>query len=108
MQYFGGVTKSDSQELAESTLNMNSSQLGEWLESKTSAVQELITMHPEFDTAKPESIFPVIKVLEESDTQSEGYSVISKEGKLSNMMGMTADSGTSRISWRPRRHINRQ
>ncbi|MEK8211007.1 methyl-accepting chemotaxis protein [Paenibacillus sp. FSL L8-0463] len=95
MQYFGGVTKSDSQELAETTLDMNSSKLGEWLESKTSAVQELIATHPEFDTAVPESIFPVIKVLEESDIQSEGYSVISKEGKLSNMMGMTADSGTS-------------
>ncbi|MGN7764746.1 methyl-accepting chemotaxis protein [Paenibacillus sp. 22594] len=95
IQYFGGVTRSDSEELATKILEMNTSRIDEWLKGRTSAVQELIVQHPEFDTAKPESIFPVVKVLEESDTQSEGYSVINKEGLLTNTMKLTADMAKS-------------
>ncbi|WP_083612258.1 methyl-accepting chemotaxis protein [Paenibacillus sp. P32E] len=95
IQYFGGVTRSDSEELATKILEMNTSRIDEWLKGRTSAVQELIAQHPEFDTAKPESIFPVVKVLEESDTQSEGYSVINKEGLLTNTMNLTADMAKS-------------
>lgn len=95
MQYFGGVVKSDSEEMAQSILDMNTSRLGEWLQSKTSAVQELVAAHPEFDPSRPESIFPVVKVLEESDKQAEGYSVINKDGLLTNMLNLTADMGTA-------------
>lgn len=91
MQYFGGVTRADSEELAESILEMNTTRIDEWINSKTSAVQELMAMHPEFDTAQPGTIFPVVKVLEDSDRQSEGYSVINKEGILSNSLNLTAD-----------------
>lgn len=92
-QYFGGVTRDDSEALAETILDMNASRLDEWLVSKTSAVQELVAQHPEFDTSKPETIFPVVKVMEDSDKQSEGYSVINKDGLLTNMLGLTADMG---------------
>lgn len=93
-EYFSGVTRADSQASAETILEMNTSRLDEWLNSKTSAVQELIAQHPEFDTSQPETIFPVVKILEESDKQSEGYSVINKDGFLTNMLGLTADVGT--------------
>ncbi|MHA6532284.1 methyl-accepting chemotaxis protein [Paenibacillus sp. BAC0078] len=95
MQYFGGVTRSDSEELAQKILDMNTTRIDEWLQTRTSAVQELITQHPEFDTTQPKSIFPVVKVLEESDKQSEGYSVINNDGKLTNAMDLTADMGSS-------------
>lgn len=91
MQYFGGVAREDSEELAQSILEMNTSRISEWLNARTSAVQELLKQHPEFDTAQPDTIFPVIKVLEDSDRQSEGYSVINKEGILSNTLNLTAD-----------------
>ncbi|WP_340458600.1 methyl-accepting chemotaxis protein [Paenibacillus graminis] len=95
MQYFGGVTRSNSEELATKILEMNTSRIDEWLKSRTSAVQELIAQHPEFDTAQPQSIFPVVKILEESDNQSEGYSVINKDGLLTNTMNLTADMAKS-------------
>jgi methyl-accepting chemotaxis protein len=94
-QYFNGVTRADSKALAENILDMNTTRLNEWLMSKTSAVQELIAQHPEFDTSKPETIFPVVKVIEDSDKQSEGYSVINKDGLLTNMLDLTADMGTA-------------
>ncbi|UQZ37526.1 methyl-accepting chemotaxis protein [Paenibacillus sp. PK3_47] len=95
MQYFGGVVKSDSKEQAQSILDMNTSRLGEWLQSKTTRVQGLIAAHPEFDPSRPQTIFPVVKVLEESDKQAEGYSVINKDGVLINAMNLTADMGTA-------------
>ncbi|NQX46715.1 methyl-accepting chemotaxis protein [Paenibacillus tritici] len=95
MQYFGGVTRDDSEELAQNILEMNTSRIVEWLNTKTSAVQELVAQHPEFDTSRPDTIFPVIKVLEESDKQSEGYSVINKDGVLANALKLTADVGKS-------------
>jgi methyl-accepting chemotaxis protein len=95
VQYFGGVTRDDSDELAQKILEMNTSRIDEWVKSKITSVQGLMTQHPEFDTTKPDTIFPVIKVLEESDSQSEGYSVINKEGMLSNSLNLTADVGQS-------------
>lgn len=93
--YFSKVTKEDNEAIAETILDMNTSRLNEWLISKTSAVQELISLHPEFDTADPQTIFPAIRVLEDSDRQSEGYSVINKNGLLTNMLGLTAEMGTA-------------
>ncbi|MEK5450937.1 methyl-accepting chemotaxis protein [Paenibacillus sp. FSL R7-0331] len=93
--YFGGVTKEDSEANAKTILEMNTSRLNEWLMSKTSAVQELAAQHPEFDTSNPDTIFPAIKVIEDSDRQSEGYSVINKDGLLTNMLGLTAEMGTA-------------
>ncbi|MFD2882283.1 hypothetical protein ACFTAO_50980 [Paenibacillus rhizoplanae] len=58
MQYFGGVTRDDSEELAQNILEMNTTRIVEWLNTRTSAVQELIAQHPEFDTARPDTIFP--------------------------------------------------
>lgn len=95
MQYFGGVTRDDSEELAQNILEMNTTRITEWLNTRTSAVEELIAQHPEFDTSRPDTIFPVVKVLEESDTQSEGYSVINKDGILANALKLTADVGKS-------------
>ncbi|MBW4085305.1 methyl-accepting chemotaxis protein [Paenibacillus sp. S150] len=95
MQYFGAVTRSDSEELATKILELNTSRIDEWLKSRTSAVQELAAQHPEFDTTQPQTIFPVVKVLEESDTQSEGYSVVNKEGLLTNTLNLTADMAES-------------
>ncbi|WNS41832.1 methyl-accepting chemotaxis protein [Paenibacillus sp. MMS20-IR301] len=91
MQYFGGVTRADSGELAENILEMNTSRIDEWLSTRTSAVEELMALHPEFDTAQPDTLLPVIKILEESDRQSEGYSVVGEDGKLSNALNQTAD-----------------
>ncbi|MBT2289971.1 methyl-accepting chemotaxis protein [Paenibacillus albidus] len=95
LQYFGGVTRSDSEQLAQKILEMNTTRIDEWLQSKTSAVQELVAAHPEFEPARPASLFPTLQVLEESDSKSEGYSVINTSGLLTNSMKMTADMGTA-------------
>lgn len=89
--YFSNVTRTDSEQLAQNTIEMHSSRMDEWVQTKTSAVEDLIAKHPEFDFNNPTSIFPVIKILEESDSEAEGYSVISKDGLLTNMLNLTAD-----------------
>lgn len=91
LDYFGNVTRTDSEQMAQDAIKMHSSQMDEWIQTKISAVQDLVAKHPEFDFTNPTTIFPVIKVLEESDSEAEGYSVISKDGMLTNMLDLTAD-----------------
>ncbi|WP_249267763.1 methyl-accepting chemotaxis protein [Paenibacillus sp. FSL E2-0274] len=91
LDYFGNVTRTDSEQMAQDTINTNTFRMDEWLSNKTSSVKDLVSQHPEFDFTNPASIFPVIEVLEESDSETEGYSVISKDGQLTNMMNMTAN-----------------
>lgn len=91
LDYFGNVTRTDSEQMAQDAIKMHSSQMDEWIQTKISAVQDLVAQHPEFDFTNPTTIFPVIKVLEESDSEAEGYSVISKDGMLTNMLDLTAD-----------------
>lgn len=95
INYFGGVTKDDSNELAQSTLRMNIDKIDEWVLSKSSAVEQLIEQNPKFQSGKTEDIFPLLTILEQSDSQSEGYSVIDKNGQLLNMLGMTSDMSQS-------------
>lgn len=95
LHYFSDVTRADSEEMAQQTLEMNTSRIDEWLQSKTSAVQGVVAQHKEFDVMKPESIFPILNVLDESDNEAEGYSVINKDGLLTNMINLTADMGTA-------------
>lgn len=94
LDYFSNVTRADSKQMAQDTIEMHSSRMEEWLEAKTSAVEDLIAQHPEFDFNQPTSIFPVLKVLQESESEAEGYSVINKDGLLSNMINLTADMAT--------------
>lgn len=89
--YFSGVVEDDTEEIAKQTLQMNIDRMDEWIVSKTRAVEGLITEHEEFKTMKTEAIFPLLTILDHSDTQSEGYSVIDDKGILTNMLAMTAD-----------------
>lgn len=93
--YFGKIIRDDNEILAKQTLQNNIVRMEEWVTSKTSAVDELIKAHPEFRSLNPDDIFPVVSILEQSDTQSEGYSIIDKNGTLLNSMGMTADMSES-------------
>ncbi|WP_018751836.1 methyl-accepting chemotaxis protein [Paenibacillus sanguinis] len=95
INYFGGVTKEDSNELAQTTLRMNIDKIDEWVLSKSSAVEQLIEQNPKFQSGKAEDIFPLLSILEQSDSQSEGYSLIDKNGQLLNMLGMTSDISKS-------------
>lgn len=95
VSYFGDVMTQNNEELVQSTLDMNIANIDEWISSKTKAVENLIQQEPEFQTFHPDRIFPILNVLEQSDDQSEGFSVIDKNGVLTNMLGMTADSSES-------------
>lgn len=95
VSYFGDVITQDNEELVQSTLDMNIAKIDEWITGKSKAVENLVQLDPEFQTFQPDRIFPILNVLEQSDDQSEGFSVIDKNGMLTNMLGMTADSSQS-------------
>lgn len=95
ISYFGGVTREASQEQARQILQSNSMRIKEWLDAKTSAVQELAAKHKELDLSQPNTVFPVLQTLEDSDKQTEGYSVIGRDGQLLNALGLTADMSKS-------------
>ncbi|MGG6314244.1 methyl-accepting chemotaxis protein [Paenibacillus macerans] len=95
VRYFGEVITRDNEELVQSTLDMNIAKIDEWISGKSRAVEDLVKQNPEFQTFQPERIFPILNVLEQSDDQSEGFSVLDKNGMLTNMLGMTADSSKS-------------
>lgn len=89
--YFSGVVGDDTEEMAEQTLHMNIDRIDEWVESKTRAVEGVIAEHEEFKSMKEEEIFPLLTILDHSDTQSEGYSLLDNKGILKNELGMTSD-----------------
>ncbi|AIQ62142.1 hypothetical protein PSTEL_02390 [Paenibacillus stellifer] len=95
ISYFGGVTREENQEQARQILQSNSMRIKEWLDAKTSAVQELAAKHKELDLSQPKTVFPVLQALEDSDKQTEGYSVIGRDGQLLNALGLTADMSKS-------------
>ncbi|WP_068784504.1 methyl-accepting chemotaxis protein [Paenibacillus phocaensis] len=95
VSYFGDVIKQDNEELVQSTLDTNIAKIDEWISGKAKAVENLVAQDPEFQTFQPDRIFPILNVLEQSDQESEGFSVIDKNGRLTNMLGMTADSSQS-------------
>ncbi|WP_410768801.1 methyl-accepting chemotaxis protein [Fontibacillus sp. BL9] len=95
LNYFNGVIKNDSEQLAKNTLEINIARIDDWILSKTSAVEELINQNPQFQSFDKNQIFPLLNILEQSDLQSEGYSIIDKSGTLTNMMNMTADMSAS-------------
>ncbi|RRJ63226.1 methyl-accepting chemotaxis protein [Paenibacillus oralis] len=95
IRYFSGVTTEDSQELAQTTLDLNISKIDEWIMSKTSTVEQLVQQNPQFQSYDPEKMFPILDILEQSDSQTEGFSLIDKNGQLTNNLGMTADMSKS-------------
>ncbi|MGP0585423.1 methyl-accepting chemotaxis protein [Paenibacillus timonensis] len=95
VSYFGDVITQNNEELVQSTLDMNIAKIDEWISGKSKAVENLVQQDPEFQTFQPDRIFPILNVLEQSDDQSEGFSIIDKNGMLTNMLGMSADSSKS-------------
>lgn len=89
--YFSGVIKDDNEELANQALQINLDRIDDWIKNKTGAVEELIAQHDEIKTMNPEVIFPILNIMDQSDKQSEGYSIIDNKGILTNMINMTAD-----------------
>lgn len=90
-QYLGDVIRDDNEQIAGQTLQMNVDRIEEWVQQKAGAVAGLVATHKELAALKPETLFPVLQILDDSDSQSEGYSLIDKNGQLLNMMKMTAD-----------------
>jgi methyl-accepting chemotaxis protein len=78
--YFGDVTKKDNQQNAQTVESLNIARFDEWMQSKITAVQELINKHPEFKSMDPQIILPLFKVLDESDNQIDNYILIQKNG----------------------------
>lgn len=96
VSYFADVIRQDNEELMQSTLDSNIAKIDEWISGKTKAVELLVEQNPEFQKSlAPDRIFPILNVLEQSDEQSEGFSVIDKNGTLTNMLYMSADSSKS-------------
>lgn len=95
IDYFGRETKDNAEKMAKKTLELHISKIDEWMQSKISAVEELIKQNSQFQHVQADTIFPILNILEQSDTQSEGYSLIDQGGTLTNMQNMTADMSKS-------------
>jgi methyl-accepting chemotaxis protein len=78
--YFNRVTKNDNQQIQHDIVELNISRIDEWLQMKVSAMQELINQHPEFKSGDPKKLLPLLKVLDESDNQVDGYMVVNPNG----------------------------
>lgn len=93
--YFGNLVEQDNEQIANQSLEFNLNRVDEWIATKVGAVSDLIAQHEEFQTMDPETLFPLLNILDQSDNQSEGYSLIDKNGQLQNMLGMTSDMSTA-------------
>lgn len=86
--YFSGVTKTDSQRLQETTAELNIDRLNEWMQLKISAMEALIVSHPEFKAGKPEQLIPLLKIVDDSDNQINGFNLIDLQGNAIDTNGV--------------------
>lgn len=93
--YFGNLLERENEQYASQSLEFNLNRVDEWIDTKVSAVSDLIAQHKEFQTMDSEVLFPLLNILDQSDDESEGYSLIDKNGMLQNMLGMTNDMSTA-------------
>lgn len=93
--YFGNLLQQDNEQIANQSLEFNLDRVDEWIGTKVGAVSDLIAQHEEFRTMDSDKIFPILNILDQSDNQSEGYSLIDKNGQLQNMLGMSSDMSTA-------------
>lgn len=93
--YFGNLLQQDNEQIANQALEFNLERVDEWIGTKVGAVSDLIAQHEEFRTMDSDTIFPILNILDQSDNQSEGYSLIDKNGLLQNMLGMSSDMSTA-------------
>lgn len=81
VNYFGGVTKNDNDQNAQTIQDLSISRVDEWMQLKMSAMQELINQNPDFKTVNPKLILPPLKVLAASDNQIVNYVLIQTNGE---------------------------
>lgn len=91
VRYFGGVTTDDSKELTQTTLDINISRIDQWLSSRIFTVEQLVQHNEQFQTVDTQHAFPILTILQQTSDQDEGYSIIDKNGTLTNMLNMHAD-----------------
>ncbi|MBB6734261.1 methyl-accepting chemotaxis protein [Cohnella zeiphila] len=81
IQYFTGVSKTDNEQIQLTVEELNISRIDEWMQSKLSALQELINQNKdEFQTADPAKTIPLLKVLDESDKEIDSFTMIGPDG----------------------------
>ncbi len=81
IQYFTGVVKNNNQQIQRTVEDLNISRIDDWIQSKLSAVQELISLNEDvFLTADPEKIIPLLRVLDDSDKEISTFTVIDPNG----------------------------
>jgi methyl-accepting chemotaxis protein len=88
VNYFGGVTKSDNQQTAQTIEDMNISRIDEWMQSKIYPLQQLIKEYPEVRSLDSPKIIPLLYLLNVSDIQVDRYNWVNAKGE-----GFT-DTGT--------------
>ncbi|WP_231571293.1 methyl-accepting chemotaxis protein [Gordoniibacillus kamchatkensis] len=78
--YFSAITKSDREQIQQDIAELNIARIDEWMQLKISEMEELIKQHPEFKSGDPKKILPLLKLLDESDKQIDGFNLVNASG----------------------------
>ncbi len=79
--YLRYISQSDNQQIQQDVAQLNIFRLDEWLQLKISSMEELINLHPEFKTGDPKVLLPILKMIDDSDRQIEGFNLIKANGE---------------------------
>lgn len=76
-------------EINENSIAKNySDMINDWISNQVSQLSEIINLHPEFKNPDKNQILPIIKVLNESDVDIEGCTLVDKNGVAVNDEGI--------------------
>ncbi|CAG7608982.1 Methyl-accepting chemotaxis protein McpA [Paenibacillus solanacearum] len=87
--FFDKVVKTQNEQFQQQIAELNIDRIQDWLELKISAVEEIIKQHPEFKTGDSQKILPVLRVMDEADSQIDGYMVVNPKGDGTDLNNVT-------------------
>ena len=87
--FFDKVVKTQNEQFQQQIAALNIDRIHDWLELKISAVEEIIKQHPEFKSGDSQKILPALRVMDEADSQVDGYMVVNPKGDGTDLNNVT-------------------